>query len=124
MFMPKKILLVDDEESLVMLLSERLKFNGYDVITASDGQEGLDKAKKEKPDLILLDVMMPKMNGYQVSRLLKFDQRFKHIPIIMLTARTQAIDMKTGKETGADAYITKPFESENLIAEIKKFLKE
>ncbi len=122
--MPKKILLVDDEESLVMLLSERLKFNGYDVITASDGQEGLDKAKKEKPDLILLDVMMPKMNGYQVSRLLKFDQRFKHIPIIMLTARTQAIDMKTGKETGADAYITKPFESENLIAEIKKFLKE
>jgi len=124
MFMPKKILLVDDEESLVMLLSERLKFNGYDVITASDGQEGLDKAKKEKPDLILLDVMMPKMNGYQVSRLLKFDQRFKHIPSIMLTARTQAIDMKTGKETGADAYITKPFESENLIAEIKKFLKE
>ena len=122
--MPKKILLVDDEESLVMLLTERLKFNGYDVITAADGQEGLDKAKKEKPDLILLDVMMPKMNGYQVSRLLKFDQRFKHIPIIMLTARTQAIDMKTGKETGADAYITKPFESENLIAEIKKFLKE
>ena len=122
--MPKKILLVDDEESLVMLLTERLKFNGYDVITAADGQEGLDKAKKEKPDLILLDVMMQKMNGYQVSRLLKFDQRFKHIPIIMLTARTQAIDMKTGKETGADAYITKPFESENLIAEIKKFLKE
>ncbi len=122
--MSKKILLVDDEESLVVLLGERLKFNGYEVITASDGQEGLDKAKKEKPDLILLDVMMPKMNGYQVCRLLKFDQRFKHIPIIMLTARTQAIDMKTGKETGADAYITKPFESDVLLNEMKKLLKE
>jgi DNA-binding response OmpR family regulator len=122
--MPKKILLVDDEESLVQLLSERLKFNGYEVITASDGQEGFEKAKKEKPDLILLDVMMPHMDGYQVCRLLKFDQRYKDIPIIMLTARTQEIDKKTGKETGADAYITKPFESQDLLKEIKKLLKE
>lgn len=117
-----KILLVDDEPSIVFVLSERLKFNGYDVITAENGEDGLNKAKSEKPDLILLDVMMPNMNGYQVCRLLKFDNEYKHIPIIMLTARSQDADRKTAQDTGANAYLTKPVDSKELIETIQKFL--
>ena len=122
--MAYKILVVDDEVDLVEMLTMRLEASGYEVITASNGQEGLDKAQNENPDLMLLDVMMPIMNGYQVCRLLKFDDRFKHIPIIMLTAKTQDSDEATGKQTGADSYIGKPFDWKILHAEIKKYLKE
>ncbi len=120
----KIILLVDDEKDLVETLTYRLEANNYKVIPAYDGQEALNKAKSEKPDLIILDLMLSKMNGYEVCQLLKFDEKYKHIPIIMFTARTQESDKKTGFEVGTNAYITKPFEAEVLLSKIKELLKE
>ncbi|MDD5355218.1 MAG: response regulator [Candidatus Omnitrophica bacterium] len=115
----KKILVVDDETQLVEMVKMRLEANGYDVIVAYDGQDGLDKARQEKPDLIILDLMLPKIDGYKVCRMLKFDEKYKNIPIIMFTARAQAEDEKLGKEVGADAYVTKPFEPQVLLGKIK-----
>lgn len=121
--MKKKILIIDDEAPFVETINVRLEFEGYEVLSAGDGQEGLEKAREIKPDLILLDVMMPKMDGYQVCRMLKFDDNFKDIPIIMLTARAQDTDRKTGKEVGANDYISKPFEMDELLEKIKELLK-
>lgn len=120
--MAKKILIVDDEKDLVETLTFRLEAAGFEVIPAYDGLEGLSKARKEKPDLILLDVMMPKMDGYQVCRLLKFSNDMKNIPIVMLTARGQDQDKITGQEVGADVYITKPFDGAELVKKIKEVL--
>ena len=120
----KRILLVDDEKDLVETVSFRLQANNYAVIFAYDGQEGLEKAKKENPDLIILDLMLPKMDGYKVCGLLKADARYNKIPIIMFTARAQESDIKMGEEAGADAYITKPFEPQVLLEKIKELLKE
>lgn len=119
-----KILVVDDEISLIEMIQMRLEANGYDVITAHDGQEGLDKAKSEKPDLIILDVMMPKMDGYKVCGLLKNDARFNNIPIILFTARAQKNDIDVGEEVGADAYCTKPFDPKFLLGQIEALLKK
>lgn len=120
--MPKKILIVDDEADLVETLTYRLKAAGFDVASACDGVDGLGKARREKPDLILLDVMMPKMDGYQVCRLLKFSNDTKYIPIIILTARSQDQDKLTGQDVGADLYITKPFEGAELVKKIQELL--
>ena len=120
--MHKKILVVDDEKDITETLSFMLKASGYDVITASDGEEGLKSAKEENPDLIILDVMMPKINGYKIARLLKYDNKYKHIPIIMVTARGQDSDKLIGEETGADEYITKPFEFEEVLKSVRKHL--
>jgi len=119
----KRILVVDDEADLVDMLKMRLEVNNYDVITAYDGQEALDKARKEKPDLIILDLMLPKIDGYKVCRMLKFDEKYKKIPIILFTARAQDSDQKMGKEVGADAYVTKPFEPKVLLGKIEELLK-
>jgi DNA-binding response OmpR family regulator len=119
----KRILIVEDEKDLVEILTVRLEASGYQVIPAYDGQEGLDKAKKEKPDLIILDLMLPKMDGFKVCRLLKFDEKYKKIPIIMFTARAQEQDKKLGEEVGADAYIVKPFEPAALLGKIKELIK-
>jgi len=118
----KKILVVDDEVALVELLSIRLEANDYEVLTAYDGQDGLDKARSLKPDLIVLDLMLPKLDGYKVCRMLKFDEKYKNIPIIMFTARAQEADKKLGEEVGADAYVTKPFESEVLLKKITELI--
>jgi DNA-binding response OmpR family regulator len=120
--MKKKILLVDDEKDLVRSVSFRLEDAGYEVVVAWDGQEALDKAKKEAPDLIILDLMLPKMNGYKVCGLLKADSRYNRIPIIMFTARAQEADRRMSEEVGADAYVTKPFEPEILFAKIEELL--
>ena len=120
----KRILLVDDEKDLVETVTFRLEAAGYEVIPAYDGQEALDKARKEKPDLIILDLMLPKMDGYKVCAMLKRDQRYMNIPIIMFTARAQESDEKLGYECGANAYITKPFQHEAVLAKIKELLKE
>lgn len=120
----KKLLFIDDEADLVKVVTFRLENAGYEVISALDGQEGLDKARGEKPDLIILDLMLPKVDGYKVCRMLKSDERYKGIPIIMFTARAQEADKKMGKEVGADAYIVKPFEPEILLAKVKEFLGE
>jgi DNA-binding response OmpR family regulator len=122
--MAKKILIVDDEPKIVMMVKNRLEASGYEVLTASDGQEGLDKARSQKPDLIILDVMLPKIDGYKVCRMLKFDEAYKKISIIMFTARAQKEDEQLGKDVGADAYITKPFVAADLLAKIKELLKE
>ena len=120
----KRILVVDDEAELVKAVQVRLKHEGHEVLTARDGQEGLEKARKEKPDLIILDLMLPKMDGYKVCGLLKADTRYSKIPIIMFTARAQESDVKMGKEVGANAYITKPFEHQVLLDKIAELLKE
>ena len=118
----KKILVVDDEPDVVSLLDLMLKGQGYSVIVAVDGQEALEKARSEKPDLILLDIMLPRIDGYKVARMLKFDEKYSQIPIIMLTAKVQEKDRQMGMETGADEYITKPFDVTALLAKIKEIL--
>lgn len=118
----KRILVVDDEMDLVETLRFSLELEGYEVLTSYNGEEALHLARNNQPDLILLDVMLPKMDGYKVCRLLKFDARYKHIPILMLTAKAQEKDRITGQETGADEYITKPFEMEDLMKKIRKYL--
>ena len=120
--MAKRILMVEDEENLVYAVSLRLKAAGFEVIAAYDGQEGLDKARAEKPDLILLDIMLPKLDGYKVCRMLKFDDKYKAIPIIMLTVKGEHEDKQLGFEVGVDAYITKPFDPDILLAKINELL--
>jgi len=117
-----KILVVDDEVDLVETLRFPLEMEGYNVLVSYNGEDALNKARKENPDLILLDLMLPKLDGYKVCRLLKFDERYKHIPILMLTAKTQQKDKLMGQETGADEYITKPFEFDELMKKIKAYL--
>ena len=119
----KRILLVDDEEDLRKMLAFRLEAVDYEVLQAVDGQEGLNKARADKPDLIILDLMLPKLDGFKVCRMLKFDEKYKHIPVIMFTARAQKNDEELGKEMGADAYITKPFEPKALLEKMKELLK-
>ena len=118
----KKILVVDDEEHIVRVVKDRLEAFGYEVETAYDGQVGLEKAKTVNPDLMILDLMLPKLDGYQISRMLKFDIKYKHIPIILFTARAQENDKIMGQQVGADAYITKPFVPDILLAKIKELL--
>jgi len=119
----QKILIVEDEADMVNALKIRLEATGYEVVVASNGQEGLSKARREKPDLIILDVMLPKMDGLTVCRMLKFDEKFQKTPIMMLTAKSQKKDVQQGKEMGADAYMTKPFKSEELLETIEGLLK-
>jgi len=118
----KKILIVEDEEALVKVLEYRLRSLGFEVISAKDGLEGYEKACREKPDLIVLDLMLPKLDGYKVCRMLKFDERYKGIPIVLVTARTQESDKKLGLEVGADAYFTKPYEAKILLDKIKELM--
>ncbi|MFA4993268.1 MAG: response regulator [Candidatus Omnitrophota bacterium] len=120
----KRILLIEDEADMVYALNLQLEAANYEVLSASDGQAGLDMARKEKPDLIILDLMLPKIDGYKICRLLKFDEKYKKIPIIMFTARAQEQDKKLGREVGADAYITKPFDSKVLLDKISALLKK
>lgn len=120
----KKILLVDDEQALVEMVKMRLEANDYEVVTANDGQAALDLARGEKPDLIILDVMLPKMDGYKVCALLKKDSRYAAIPILMFTAKAQQEDMDIGEEAGANGYLAKPFEPQKLLEKIREILKD
>jgi len=122
--MGKKILVVDDEAQLTEMVKLRLEAAGYSVSCAYDGVEGLEKAKKEKPDLIILDLMLPKMDGYKVCGLLKNDARYNKIPIVMFTARAQEEDIGLGRELGAEAYVTKPFDHKILLGKIRELLGE
>lgn len=118
----KKVLIVDDEQDIVESIKFVLETEGYECFTAYNGEDGLKLAKELNPNLIILDIMMPKINGYKISRLLKFDTKYKDIPIIMLTARSQDEDKLIGAETGANEYITKPFDLENVINTVNKYL--
>lgn len=116
----KKILLADDEQTLRALLQVVLEDAGFEFLEAEDGKAALDKAKKLHPDLIILDVNMPKMTGFQVLEHLKKDSKTRDIPVIMLTTRGGREDVEAGMELDADKYIPKPFDSKNLIQEIRK----
>ncbi len=120
----KKILIVDDEQDIVESLKFVLENNDYTCYCAYDGEDGLRLAREISPDLIILDVMMPRINGYKISRLLKFDKKYKDIPILMVTARSQEEDRLIGEETGADEYITKPFDLDDVLNSIKKHLEK
>ncbi len=120
--MKKKILLVDDEPDIRLLVAARLNSMGYDTISAGDGQEGLNLARKESPDLILLDLMLPKLDGYKVCRMLKFDKAYEHIPVVIFSSKGSEADKQLAKEVGADGYMTKPFEQAVFTSTIQKLL--
>src|SRR6202046_4196914 len=118
---PVKILVVEDEPAMVAGLRDNFEFEGYEVITARDGVEGLQRALDESPDLVVLDVMMPRMSGLEVCKQLRAKRA--SIPIIMLTARGQEVDKVVGLELGADDYVTKPFSIRELLARVKSVLR-
>ena len=118
----KRVLLVDDEVDFVDVLSERLEANDFEVVPAYDGEEALEKAKEIRPDIIILDILIPKINGFEVCRKLKADPNCKDIPIIMLTAMFHPNDMKFGEAMGANAYMTKPFEPQVLLEKMRELL--
>lgn len=117
-----KILLVDDEPSLVKIVSRRLEAEGFRVCTATDGEEALRQVEAERPDLIVLDVMLPKLNGYEVCRKLKWDLKYQKIPILLFTAKALERDEKFGFEAGADGYVRKPFRAPELLEKIRTLL--
>ncbi len=118
----KTVLIVDDEPDIVESIKFSLELENIECIEAYDGEEALLKARVAHPDLILLDIMLPKTNGYEVCRLLKYDETAEHIPIIMLTSRTQETDKSMGKKVCADEYVCKPFEMGKLVNMTKKYL--
>jgi CheY-like chemotaxis protein len=120
--MGKTILIVEDEPKNMTLTRDLLKISGYETIEAVDGKQGVEKAKSEKPNLILMDIMMPKMDGYSACREIKADQSTKNIPVVMLTAVGYDLNKKLAKQMGADGYVTKPFSRQQLIDAISPLL--
>lgn len=120
--MKKRVLVVDDEADLVTLVKVRLESNGYEVLTAYDGEEGLEQAKHGNPDIILLDIMLPKLSGYEVCKRLKTDSRFQKIPILLFTARKSDSEEQLGLESGADGTIYKPYGPQELLDAIHSHL--
>jgi len=118
--MARKILTCDDEKHIVRLIQVNLERQGYEVITAFNGAECLEKVKEDRPDLIVLDVMMPEMTGFEVLDILKKDPETENIPVIMLTARAQDSDVLRGWQSGVECYLTKPFNPMELIAFVKR----
>lgn len=116
-----KILIVEDEPDMVLGLKDNFEFEGYDVVTASDGAAGLERARSEKPDLVVLDIMLPRLSGLEVCKTLRAEGFAA--PIIMLTARGQEIDKVVGLELGADDYVTKPFSIRELLARVRAILR-
>ena len=119
----ERLLVVDDERDFVDVISERLGAKGFDVLRAFDGKEGMERALSDKPDLIILDIAMPEMSGYDVCRKLRLDASFRDTPIIMLTAKFQPNDIRFGIGMGADAYLTKPLELEPLLHTVNALLR-
>jgi len=117
-----KLLIAEDSNTDIVFLQETLKVTSHDIILARDGEEAEKKARSESPDLIILDVVMPKKNGFQICRDLKRDPKYKHIPIIMTTSKSGDSDKFWGKKQGADEYLVKPFEPMDLLLAIKKQL--
>src|SRR3989339_756292 len=118
------ILVVDDSPLILEMISKFLNTNGYEVLTASDGIEAIEKAFRELPDMIVLDVMMPRMNGYQACRLLKSDPETCNIPIIMLTVKDQASDKYWSAQTGADAYLSREFIQNVLLKTVEDLIQK
>jgi DNA-binding response OmpR family regulator len=119
----QRILIVDDNETNRDILEARLTANGYEVLHAGDGEEALAAAKQHRPDLILLDVMMPKLDGFEVCRRLKADPAMSFVPIILVTAKAESNDVVEGLDAGADEYLTKPIDQKALVARVKALLR-
>ena len=117
-----RILVVDDEIYIVHILDFSLGMEGYEVLTALDGEQALERLKSDKPDLIVLDIMMPKVDGYEVCRTIKTNAETQHIPVILLSAKGRNVDQKMGFDVGADDYITKPFSPRKLVERINALL--
>ena len=117
-----RVLLVDDEPSVVRVLRRRLETQGYEVVVAMDGMAALDMAKEGQPHLIILDLMLPRLNGYEVCRMLKQDPRYAQIPVLILTARGGPADKQEGLECGAEGYLIKPCQPDALLAEVQRLL--
>ena len=118
-----KILIIEDEKDIVRMLEYNLKKEGFVTISARDGKAGLEMARRERPDLLLLDLMLPGIDGLEICRTLKNDKKTAGIPIIMLTAKSQEADKVVGLELGADDYVTKPFSPRELVARVKAVLR-
>lgn len=118
-----KVLVVDDEEYIQHILNFSFGAEGYEVITAADGEEAVSIARSEKPDIIVLDIMMPKMDGYEACKQIKADPQTQDIPVILLTAKGREVDRKLGAEAGADDYVVKPFSPGRLIERVEGFIK-
>lgn len=118
-----KVLVIEDEETLVKNLADKLKAEGFDVSTANDGEKGLEKIKSEHPDLIILDIMLPGLDGLSICRMVRHDTSTSHIPIIMLTARGTEVDKIVGLESGADDYIVKPFGLGEFLARVRAVMR-
>ena len=118
----KKVLIADDEQNIVISLEFLLGREGFQVLVAQDGEEALARARAEKPDLVLLDVMMPKMNGFDVCQALRADPELSAVRILMLTAKGRETEVSKGLGLGADAYMTKPFSTKELVVQVRALL--
>jgi DNA-binding response OmpR family regulator len=118
----KKILVVDDEKALVSLVALHMRTAGHDVLIAHDGWAAIDMCKRDKPDLIILDLMLPKLNGWEVCRRLRGDDATKDVMVVMLSARSDDVDKLRGFSAGADDYVTKPFSPRELVARVNRIL--
>jgi len=119
---PATVLVVDDDPVILKLLEVNFEMEGFEVVRAADGAEGLERARAVLPDIVVLDVMMPRMTGYEVAKALREDDETAHIPIIFVTARAQSSDVERGMELGVDDYVTKPFDPLDLIARVNTLL--
>lgn len=120
--MTKKVLIVDDEPNIVLSVEFLMQREGHDVVTAGDGQEAIEILARSKPDLMILDVMMPRKNGFEVCAEVRADPELSGMPILMLTAKGREAEMKKGLSLGADAYITKPFSTHELVTRVHELL--
>jgi DNA-binding response OmpR family regulator len=120
--MSKKVLIADDEPNIVISLEFLLRREGFEVLVAVDGEEALVKARAERPDLVLLDVMMPKMNGFDVCQALRADPELASMRVLMLTAKGRETEVSKGLGLGADGYMTKPFSTKDLVAQVRVLL--
>jgi DNA-binding response OmpR family regulator len=120
--MPSRILIVDDEPSIVISLEYLMKREGFEVAVASDGEAALAAVAARPPDLVILDVMMPKLNGFEVCQRLRAEPAWRGVRILMLTAKGRESELQKGLSLGADAYVTKPFSTRDLVAEVRRLL--
>ena len=120
--MPKEILIVDDEPGIVVPVQFLMEQQGYNVITANRGEDALDLIYKYKPDLVLLDIMLPGIDGYEVCEIVRLNADYRDIKIVFLTAKGREVEIAKGLALGADAYITKPFSNDELVAKVKELL--
>ena len=122
--MPRQILIVDDEPNIVVPLQFLMEQQRYEVITAQSGEEALESISKYTPDLVLLDIMLPGIDGFEVCQIMRLNPDWRHIKVIFLTAKGRDVDIAKGLVLGADAYITKPFSNSEIVAKVKELLTE